>query len=106
MDPFTIEQQAAIRAVIEAEVARAVQAERSATTFDMGAWVRGAVRSWTVWSGALLVALPELLDAIAPLVTEQWGADVWRRVVQITGVVIVLLRIKTTDSIPEKGAQS
>jgi hypothetical protein len=117
MDPFTPEQQAAIRAVIDAEVARAVASQRDAFAEQLrqlradleapsgiSAWLRGAARSWTMWSGALLVVLPELMDAAAPLVTETMGPEAWRRVVQVIGIVVVILRIRTTQSLPEKGA--
>ena len=71
---------------------------------DWQAWIRGFLRSWTTWVGSLIVVMPQLLDALAPLVTETWGPEVWKRTLQIVGVVMILLRVKTTESIPDKGA--
>lgn len=119
VEPFTPEQTAAIRAVIDAEVERAVAAERAAFSEQLrelrdaleagpgiGAWLRGLAKSWTAWTGVLLAGGPEILDALAPLVSEQWGPDVWKRVLQVSGVVMILLRLKTTQPVPEKGASS
>lgn len=117
MEPFTPEQQAAIAKVIAQEVAQAVAGERVAfaQALDtlraeleapgptLGAWIKGALQSWTVWAGGTVVLLPELLNAIAPLVTEQWGPAVWQRVLQLVGVAMILLRAKTTDSLTAKG---
>lgn len=102
MDEFTPEQRAAIGKVVEAEVERRLAAlEAGGPTWQD--WLRGAARSWTMWSGGLLVVLPELMEVLAPLVTESLGPDAWRRTVQLIGVAMVLLRIKTTQPLPEKG---
>jgi hypothetical protein len=58
-----------------------------------------------MWVGSIIVVLPELMEALAPIVTEQWGPDVWKRVVQLVGVAMIVLRAKTTVSIPERGEQ-
>jgi hypothetical protein len=71
---------------------------------DWQAWIRGFLRSWTAWVAGLVIVLPELMSALAPIVTEEWGADVWRRVVQLVGVAMIVLRIKTSTSIPDKGS--
>ena len=105
MTQFTPEQEAAIRKVITDEVAR-VRAELVPTGPTWSDWLRGALASWTVWAGGLLLVLPELLDAVAPIITETWGADAWRRVVQIAGVVMILLRAKTTVPLPERGVKA
>lgn len=117
VEPFTPEQTAAIRAVIDAEVERAVAAERAAFSEQLrelrdaleagpgiGAWLRGLAKSWTAWTGVLLAGGPEILDALAPLVSEQWGPDVWKRVLQVSGVVMILLRLRTTQSIPDRAS--
>lgn len=104
MDEFTPEQKAAIGKVVEAEVERRLAELSAASDPAWKAWVIGASKSYTMWLGGLLVVLPELMNALAPIVTAQWGADVWQRVVQLVGVVVILLRIRTVESIPEKGA--
>lgn len=104
MDEFTPEQRAAIGKVVEAEVERRLAELSAASEPAWKPWAIGAMRSWTMWLGGLLVVLPELMNALAPIVTAQWGADVWQRVMQLVGVVVILLRIKTVESIPEKGA--
>lgn len=109
MEPFTPEQTAAIRAVIDAEVERRVREHIAAMQPQEStavAFLRGLGKSWTAWTGALLVAAPQLLDALAPLVAEQWGPDVWKRVLQVSGVVMILLRVRTTQSLTDKGASS
>lgn len=119
MEPFTPEQTAAIRAVIDAEVDRAVAAERAAFSEQLrelrdaleagpgiGVWLRGLAKSWTAWTGVLLVALPELMTAAEPLLTETMGPEGWKRVVQVVGIVVVVLRLKTTQSLAAKGAAS
>lgn len=119
METFSDEQKAAIRKVIDEEVARAVSAEREnfAKFIDemqaaMNAgreppkWVaplKGAAKSWQVWTGGLLVVMPELQPALQPLITEWLGADAWRRTVQILGIVMILLRARTTMSLSQKG---
>lgn len=109
VEPFTPEQTAAIRAVIDAEVDRRVRehiASLQPTESRTVAFLRGLGKSWTAWTGALLVAAPQLLDALAPIVAEQWGPDVWKRVLQVSGVVMILLRVRTTQSLTDKGASS
>ena len=67
------------------------------------AWVRGALKSWTTWFGAVLVAGPELLPALMPHFKELLTPDTYSRAVQVVGIVVMLLRVKTTTSLAEKG---
>jgi len=106
MDEFTPEQRAVIGKVVEDEVARRLAELAAASEPAWKAWVVGALRSWTMWLGGLLVVLPELMNALAPIVTAEWGAEVWQRVMQLVGVAVILLRAKTVESIPDKGAAS
>ena len=104
MNEFTTEQKAAIQAVIEAEVERRIAEIRETTTPAWKALLMGAMKSWTVRVGGLLVVMPELMDAVQPLVTDSFGPEVWKRVLQVAGVVMILLRAKTKESLTDIGA--
>jgi hypothetical protein len=56
---------------------------------------RGAVRSWTVWLGTAMVAMPELWPALEPLVTPLIGEVNGGRVTQLVGILVILLRYRT-----------
>jgi hypothetical protein len=71
-------------------------------------WLRGAIRSFTLWFNAALImffeglpmikeSLPELHDYVPP------GWFVWIMRVVIVGNIV--LRLKTRQSIPDKGRQ-
>lgn len=67
------------------------------------AWLKGALKSWTNWFGALLIAAPDIIPAIMPNLQELLTADSYKRVVQVAGIIVILLRVKTTTSLAEKG---
>ena len=64
---------------------------------------RGSIRSWSLWFGALLLALPEIIDQLGPDLLELLGSDAYERLLRIAGVVAIALRFKTTQSIAQKG---
>lgn len=66
-------------------------------------WIRGSFKSWSVWFGGALVALPVVLPDVIPILTDLLGPDASKRVVQVIGLVTILLRFKTKESIKEKG---
>jgi hypothetical protein len=71
---------------------------------EPAAWLKGALKSWTNWFGALLIAAPELLAQIAPHLQELLTPQRYARFIQIAGIVVILLRIKTSQSLKEKGS--
>ena len=66
------------------------------------AWLRGSVKSWTAWFGAFLVAAPDILPQIAPQLEDLFTPNIYKRATQVIGILVILLRIKTTTSLPEK----
>lgn len=74
-------------------------------TSNLKAWLLGALKSWTAWFGAFLIAAPDLLPQIMPVAADLFGPDVAKRWMQIIGVIVILLRIKTTQSLTDKAAK-
>lgn len=76
------------------------------TRDDVMTWLRGAWRSWTVRVSALLLVLP---DAIAILQSQYdtlrpWIPDALEsRVLQLLALVMLVLRVRTTVSLAERG---
>ena len=76
----------------------------SETSATIKAWLKGALKSWTTWFGAFLVAAPEVLPALLPHFEEILTPDSYKRVSQIIGIIVILLRVKTTSSLQQKGS--
>lgn len=66
---------------------------------DWRAMALGAVKSWTVWLGGALVVLPTVLPDLQELLTPEQFA----RATKFVGVVVILLRLKTNESLKDKG---
>jgi hypothetical protein len=65
--------------------------------------ITGIMKSWTIWAGTLMVALPQLQPLIMPQLEQQYpGGAKW--VMTAFGVITLLLRIKTTQSLTAKGS--
>jgi len=69
----------------------------------IGAVLRGAVKSWTVWLGGALVALPELVPLLTPHLQEMLDAESYKRLMQLFGIAVILVRFKTTQPLSTKG---
>lgn len=67
-------------------------------------WLIGTARSWTNWFGAFLIAAPELLPQLLPQAEQLLTPDHYMRLVQWIGIVVIVLRFKTTQSVSQKGA--
>lgn len=65
--------------------------------------LRGALKSWTVYLGAALVALPELVPLLTPHLQELLDAETYKRLMQIFGIAVILVRFKTTQPLSTKG---
>lgn len=68
------------------------------------AWVMGTVKSWTVWFGGALLLLPTLWPQILPYLQDLLGPDMTKRVMQVVGILVIILRFKTSQSVVDKGA--
>lgn len=64
----------------------------------------GMLKSWTAWFGTLLIALPDLLPLVMPELEKLLTPTAFTRTTQIIGLIVILLRVKTTTSVIEKGA--
>jgi hypothetical protein len=70
------------------------------------AWLYGTLQSWTNWFGAMMVALPDILPLVLPNIQALTDETTYKRIVQIAGVIVILLRYKTKTSILVKGTQA
>lgn len=95
---LTPDEQAIVYTAIKVQVAKA-KGE------SLTAWLKGALKSWTVWLGGFLVALPELLPLLDPAIKDMLDADTYRRVMQIAGIAVILVRFRTTQPLNEKVKQ-
>jgi hypothetical protein len=68
------------------------------------AWTMGVLKSKTAWFGAALVALPDLITVLAPQLEQMLDANSYKRLMNIAGIVVILLRFVTSQSLKEKGA--
>ena len=66
-------------------------------------WASGLLKSWTVWFGALLLALPDLLPALSPHLADMLSENIFKRTMNVAGIIVILLRMKTTQSLTDKG---
>ncbi|MBP7548688.1 MAG: hypothetical protein KA761_00260 [Gemmatimonadaceae bacterium] len=69
-------------------------------------WIRGALKSWTVWLGMVVAAAPEWWPIIRPQVEEVVGSDRANKAIAlVVGILIIAVRLKTTQSLPDKGGR-
>lgn len=70
--------------------------------------LRGALKSLTVWFAAALAAAPDallMLQANFPTVAPFIPETLQSRTMQVIALLILLLRIRTTASLADKGAK-
>jgi hypothetical protein len=75
---------------------------------DFMFWVRGALRSWTIWFGVILAAAPEIVATIEPTLRPLAGEGVWVWIsasAKVIGAVVIALRMRTTEALPDKGGR-
>jgi hypothetical protein len=63
----------------------------------------GLLKSWTVWFGGILVALPQIIPLISPTLQQALSANAYKNVTTVVGIIVILLRFKTTQSLQAKG---
>lgn len=67
------------------------------------AWAVGTLKSWTTWFGAGLLLLPDFLQQVAPQFEQALDANAYKRLMNVIGVIVIVLRFKTTQSLKDKG---
>lgn len=68
-------------------------------------WILGAVKSFTVWLGVILFGLPDIWPLIASDVSAILGEDASSKMTRIMGILVILFRMKTSQSLPIKGGK-
>lgn len=73
------------------------------------AWLKGSIKSWTIRAGAILLALPSLIEYIhesAPQLQgdliSMFGEPMVSSAFRIIGILTILLRFKTTKPLKER----
>lgn len=69
----------------------------------MKAWLFGVIKSWTMWVAVVLMAFPEWWPLAEPYVRQLINPEHYTKLVPIVGLAMVVLRLKTKESITEKG---
>ena len=72
-------------------------------------WMTGAARSLTVWTSLALIAAPDALAYVLanwPALTPFIPPAMQSRVMNVIGLAMFLLRIKTVQSLARKGAKA
>lgn len=68
------------------------------------AWTVGVLKSKTVGFGTAMIVLPDLITALAPQLEQVLDANAYKRMMNIAGIVVIILRFVTNQSLKEKGA--
>ncbi len=66
----------------------------------------GAVKSFTVWFGAFILAWPEISVALSDNFVSLLGTEANNVIMRVMGIVVILLRLKTNESLSDKGAKA
>ena len=88
-----------IDAAVSARVKEALEAQSWKPVFI------GAAKSGLVWLGLLAIALPELINQLAPLIQSSVPEAVYQWILRIGGIAVVVRRFVTDKSLYEKGIQ-
>lgn len=73
---------------------------------EQGSPLRGFLKSYTVWLGAAMLSFPDWWPLIAEQLRPLFSDQAWETATRLVGVVIILLRLKTTQSLTEKSVKS
>ena len=77
-------------------------AKQSTVVDELLLWLKGSVKSWTNWFGVALIAAPDLIPQIAPNLQELLSPQHYKAAMQWVGILVILLRFKTTQSVKAK----
>lgn len=64
--------------------------------------LKGALKSFTMWFGAFLLAWPELAPEITKSLMDLLGENAALKTVQVIGLFVMLLRLKTNNALSDK----
>ena len=67
-------------------------------------WLRGLSRSWTAHAGTY-IAVVGYLQTQDKLIDRYLGADATGILMMVFGLIVVILRAKTSESLSAKGAK-
>ncbi len=67
-------------------------------------WLRGLSRSWTAHAGTY-IAIVGYLQTQDKLIDRYLGADATGILMMLFGLIVVVLRARTTESLSTKGAR-
>ena len=67
-------------------------------------WLRGMSRSWTAHAGTY-IAIVGYLQTQDKLIDKYLGADATGILMMLFGLIVVLLRARTTESLAAKGSK-
>ena len=94
-----------LKAALPAGVYDALMAKiQPKASTDWQAFAKGAMKSWTNWLGALLIAWPVIGPEVEPAMQNVLGSAVTNKLISVVGLLVILLRVKTTESLTSKGA--
>ena len=65
--------------------------------------VFGTIQSWTAWLGLAVMSLPDWWPIVQEQLPGLLDEDSYGKVVRFMGMLVILVRFKTTKSIAEKG---
>jgi kynureninase len=64
--------------------------------------LKGLCMSASAWFGAFIVAWPDIASVIGDNLTALLGANANNNIMRIMGIIVILLRLKTTQPVAEK----
>ena len=91
----------ALSNAVREKVAEAIAQTKQGTALQPV--LMGLLKSWTAWLGGAMIALPELLPLLTPHLESLLGPNVWPKTMQILGILVILARFKTNQSLRDKG---
>ncbi len=71
---------------------------------DLKSWAIGVLKSWTIWVSGVMIAFPQWWPLVEPQIRDIISPEHYTKLVPIIGIVMVFLRLKTTQSLTDKGA--
>ena len=63
----------------------------------------GLITSWTAWLGGLIIAMPEWWPLISDQAVGLVEGNAKDTMIRVMGILVVLIRFKTTQSLAAKG---
>lgn len=107
MSELNEELRGAVTPELYAKVMAAIKAREDAirAEYKLSTSLRGALKSWTVWLGGMLVALPEIVPLLGPHLQEMLTPETYKQVMQLFGIAVILVRFRTVEPLSAKVAK-